>query len=109
MEPGEKSTLLGGIAHPTMHGPVEEISPLNTQAGGGFFASMTGVIRRRLGLRIQPPQKLSPVSAVESLRPVQSYSQSRPDSIVGSEYEMTDGFERTRKNYAKLANRRSVL
>jgi hypothetical protein len=37
------------------------------------------------------------------------YSQSRPDSIVGSEYETTDGFERTRKHYAKLANRRSVF
>jgi hypothetical protein len=78
-------------------------------AKGGFFASVAGTIRQRLGMANKPPQKLRPVSAVESLRPVQGQSQSRPSSMVGSEYEMQEGYERTRKHYAKLANRRSVL
>jgi hypothetical protein len=34
--------------------------------------------------------------------------QERPGSMV-SEYEMMEGYERTRKHYNKLANRRSVF
>jgi hypothetical protein len=106
MEPGEKTALLHHEhAHSYVHGPVEEIAPQQTFSNGGTWASMTGAIRHRLGMKTKPPQKLRPAGAVESLRPVHS----RPVSMVGSEYEMQEGYERTRKHYAKLANRRSVL
>ena len=98
MEPGEKTALLEGVH---AHGPVEVIGPQQHQhANGGWMAT----VRRRLGMKSQPPQKLSPAAGkMESLR------QERPGSLVGSEYEMRDGYERTRKHYNKLANRRSVL
>jgi hypothetical protein len=108
MEPGEKTALLGGVSPSNRHGAVEEITPIHTQASGGFFASMTGAIRHRFGMK-QTPQKLRKASAVESLRPVQSYSQARPSSTASSEYEMQDGYERTRKNFSKLSKRTSVL
>lgn len=102
MEPGEKSALLGhGHASPHTHGPMPE----QGNASGGWFASATSAVRRRLGMKDKPPQKLQQPSGAESLRPVAS----RPVSMVGSEYELQEGYERTRKNYAKLANRRSML
>lgn len=107
MEPGEKTGLLShGPSHSHMHGPVEELGPTAPEAGGGFFTRMTSAIRRGLGMKEQPPRKLQPASAVESLRPVPS----RPVSML-SEYELQEGHERTRKHYAKLANRnrRSLL
>lgn len=112
MEPGEKAHLLGGHSHEHVHthGPVEEISPMHSQANqGGFFASTLAAIRQRVGMVNKPPQKLRPASAVESLRPVQGQAHSRPSSMVGSEYEMTGDYERTRKHYQKLSNRRSML
>jgi hypothetical protein len=106
MEPGEKTALLGHEhAHPHVHGEVEEIVPQQVFNKEGTWASMTEAIGRRLGLKSGPPKKLQPASGVESLRPVQS----RPVSMVGSEYEMQEGYARTRKHYEKLANRRSVL
>ncbi|KAF1916879.1 hypothetical protein BDU57DRAFT_449041 [Ampelomyces quisqualis] len=110
MEPGEKSSLLHrGHAHSP--GTVENLNPhLHVTPSTGLFSSMSGTIRNRLGLETKPPQKLRPVSAVESLRaPLSPLPQSRPTSIVGSEYELQEGYERTRKHYAKLANRRSIL
>lgn len=104
MEPGEKTALLDSV-HTHGHGPVEEIEPNQPYSSGGIFATMGGAIRRRLGWKSKPPKKLAPVSATESLRPVAA---SRPTSMVSSEYEM-EGYERTRKHYNKLANRRSVL
>jgi hypothetical protein len=108
MEPGEKASLLHhGHAH--THGTADNLEPhLQASPSTGFFSNITGAVRNRLGLKTKPPQKLRPVSAVESMRapPLQ---QSRPTSMVGSEYEMQEGYERTRKHYAKLANRRSVL
>jgi hypothetical protein len=109
MEPGEKTALLGGVSPSNRHGAVEEITPVHTQASGGFFASMTGVIRHRFGIKSQAPPKLRKASAVESLRIVQPYSQARPSSMASSEYEMQDGYERTRKNFSKLSKRTSVL
>jgi hypothetical protein len=101
MEPGEKTSLLHhNHDHAHLHG-----TPQQTPPNTGFLASMSGALRQRLGIKSKPPQKLRPISAVESLRSPQS----RPSSIVGSEYEMQEGYERTRKNYAKLANRRSML
>jgi hypothetical protein len=107
MEPGEKTALLSNVrAHSQVHGPVEIVAPQQMESGAsGFFTSMAGAVRRRLGMKAKPPQKLQAVNAVESLRPVQS----RPISMVGSEYELQEGSERTRKHYAKLANRRSLL
>jgi hypothetical protein len=106
MEPGEKTALLAHEhAHPHVHGQVEENAPQQVFNKENTWASLAGVIRRRLGLKSGPPQKLQRASGAESLRPVQS----RPVSMVGSEYEMQEGYARTRKHYAKLANRRSVL
>lgn len=108
MEPGEKTALLGGVSPSNRHDAMEEITSIHTQASGGFFASMTGAIRHRFGMK-QAPRKLRKTSAVESLRPVQPYSQARPSSTASSEYEMQDGYERTRKNFSKLSKRTSVL
>jgi hypothetical protein len=104
MEPGEKSSLLHHAhGHPHTHGAVDEPQ---IQPKAGFLTSMSGALRQRLGIKNKPPQKLRQVSAVESLRSPLS----RPTSMVGSEYEMQEGYERTRKHYAKLAaNRRSML
>jgi hypothetical protein len=106
MESGEKAPLLGR-AHANMHGPVEEFAPLRSKAEGGFFARTTEAIKRGLGIKgHEAPQKLNSASAVESLRPP---PQSRPVSIVGSEYEMEEGHERTRRQYEQLSKRRSRL
>jgi hypothetical protein len=100
MEPGEKTVLLEGVH---AHGPVEVIgAQQQSYKNGGFLAT----VKRRLGWKSKPPQKLSQVRATENLRAPQP---SRPTSMVGSEYEMTGDYERTRKHYNKLANRRSVL
>jgi hypothetical protein len=101
MEPGEKSALLGAHSHGNLD------PHLQTSPSTGFFSSMSGKIRNRLGIKAKPPQKLQPVSAVESMRALPTPG-SRPTSMV-SEYELQEGHERTRKHYAKLANRRSVL
>jgi hypothetical protein len=83
----EKTSLLHSHAHPHAH-------------AGGFLAS----IKRALGINTAtPPRKLRPASAVETLRPAPP----RPPSML-SEYEMEEGHERTRKNYAKL-NRKSRM
>ena len=109
MEPGEKTHLLSGHhthPHAHVHGPVEELVPSEAKpGGGGFFASMAGAVKRGLGIKERPPTKLRPVSAVESLRAPSI----RPMSTAGSEYEMEDGHTRTQRQYAKLANRRSIL
>jgi hypothetical protein len=107
MEPGEKTSLLHhDHDHDHDHGHVHTHGiPQQTPPNTGFLASMSGALRQRLGMKTKPPQKLSPASAVESMRSPQS----RPSSMVGSDYEMQDGHERTRKHYAKLANRRSML
>jgi hypothetical protein len=107
MEPGEKTALLSDVrVHSQTHGPVQVVAPQEMNSGaGGFLASMTGAVRHRLGMKSKPPQKLKPANAVESLRPVQS----RPVSMVGSEYELQESSERTRKHYQKLANRKSLL
>ncbi|KAH7090439.1 hypothetical protein FB567DRAFT_291625 [Paraphoma chrysanthemicola] len=107
MEPGEKSALLAYDQSPSrMHGPVEELGPSPAKSGGGFVANMISTIRRGLGMKDKPPTKLRSATGAESLRHVQS----RPVSIM-SEYELQEGHERTRKQYAKLANRnrRSLL
>jgi hypothetical protein len=107
MEPGEKSHLLGGHgdAHVHPHGPVQEGHTREVPSGTGFFVSMTGAIKRGLGLKDHAPTKLRPVSAVESLRPPAT---GRPASVA-SDYEMEDGHTRTQRQYRKLANRRSIL
>jgi hypothetical protein len=106
MEPGEKTSLLQhDHSHSLTHSAVDGIAPQQTRSNGGFIASMSGALRQRLGLKNKPPQKLQPARAVESLRSPLS----RPTSMVESEYELQEGYERTRKNYAKLANRRSML
>lgn len=102
MEPGEKAPLLG---HP--HGTPHTHGA--DGAVGAWFSSTTGAIRKRLGFKDKPPQKVQEASGAESLRPVASRQSSRPQSLVGSEYEMQEGYERTRKQYQKLANRRSML
>jgi hypothetical protein len=102
MEPGEKTSLLHAHGHPHAH---DAVDGRQTNSNGGFLASISGAVRQRLGIKNKPPQKLRPVSAVESMRSPLS----RPTSTVGSEYEMQEGYERTRKHYAKLANRRSML
>jgi len=110
MEPGEKTALLGDAAHSNRHGAVEEISPIHMPASGGLIASMTGAIRHRFGMTKQPPQRIRTASAVENLRPAQPYSQSpRPSSLVSTDYEMQEGYERTKKNFSKLSKRTSVL
>jgi hypothetical protein len=119
MEAGEKTALLEGV-HAHGHSPIEELGNQQRYTSGGIFATLGGAIRRMFG---KPPQKLNPQgSSTERLRPVAGasprpasmvrpsmQSQSRPDSMVGSEYEMMEGYERTRKHYNKLANRRSVF
>ncbi|KAH8717053.1 hypothetical protein GQ44DRAFT_624203 [Phaeosphaeriaceae sp. PMI808] len=102
MEPGEKSSPLGNTH---VHSPVDGETTLQAAVKPGFFASMTTAIKRGLGIKDKAPKKLAQASGVESLRSAQS----RPVSMVGSEYEMQEGYERTRKQYAKLANRRSRL
>jgi hypothetical protein len=105
MEPGEKTALLAhNDAHGHVHGPVEEFAAPMTVGKEGVWASITGTLTRRLRLGARPPRKTQ-TTAVENLRAPQE----RPGSVVGSEYEMHEGYERTRKHYAKLANRRSVL
>ncbi|KAF1944188.1 hypothetical protein EJ02DRAFT_341468 [Clathrospora elynae] len=114
MEPGEKTHLLDGHGHahgtPHVHAddPVQELPPREVQASSGFLASVTGAVKRGLGLKGHTaPRKLRrPASAVESLRlPVSA----RPASVSGSDLEMEDGRSRTQRQYAKLANRRSML
>ena len=107
MEPGEKSHLLGGQGHAHIHphGPVQEGQTREVTRGTGFLASMTGAIKRGLGMKEHAPTKLRPVSAVESLRPPAT---GRPASVA-SDYEMEDGHTRTQRQYRKLANRRSIL
>jgi hypothetical protein len=112
MEPGEKSHLLGGHSHghPHVHphspGLAQEGQPREVKTGGGFLASITGAIKRGLGMKERrAPTKLRPVTAVESLRPPAT---GRPASVA-SEYEMEDGYTRTQRQYKKLANRRSML
>jgi hypothetical protein len=112
MEPGEKSHLLGGHGHGHAyvhsHTPAQEVSSREVRSGGGggILASMTGAIKRGLGIKEHhAPTKLRPVSAVESLRPPAT---GRPASVA-SEYEMEDGHTRTQRQYRKLANRRSML
>ena len=116
MEPGEKSHLLGGHehghghGHPHVHshdshGPLPEGHTREMKSDAGFLASMTGAIKRGLGMKEHAPTKLRPVSAVESLRPPAT---GRPSSVP-SEYEMEDGHTRTQRQYRKLANRRSML
>lgn len=104
MEPGEKTSLLGGShGHPHVHGhgQGEEVT-----SKPGFFASIGGAVKRNLGIKEhRPPTKLSQASALENLRPVGT----RPASVAGSEYELEDGHTRTQRQYAKLANRRSML
>jgi hypothetical protein len=110
MEPGEKSHLLGGHGHPHVHShdphrPVQVGQAREVNSGGNFLASMTGAIKRWMGMKEHAPTKLRPVSAVESLRPPAT---GKPSSVV-SEYEMEDGHTRTQRQYRKLANRRSIL
>lgn len=108
MEPGEKSALLNHHHndHHHQHGPVEELGPPPTQKTGGFFASMAAAIRNRLGVKPQAPRKFRTTTAVESLR---APMQSRPVSVVGSEFEMQEGQERIKRNFDRLKNRRSLL
>jgi hypothetical protein len=107
MEPGEKAPLLDHThGTPHMHG---QGAPHQAGTVGAWFSSTTGAIRKRLGLKDEPPQKVQQASGTESLRPATTRQSSRPDSMAGSEYEMQEGYERTRKHYQKLANRRSML
>ena len=107
MEPGEKAPLLhnhhDGHPHVHVHGPVE--APAQATSSNGVFTSLTGAVRRFLGIKQKPPPKLRPVSAVESLRAPSV----RPLSVAGSEYEMEDGYTRTQRQYEKLSKRRSML
>jgi hypothetical protein len=105
MEPGEKTALLAHEHdHAHVHGPIEEFAPPLQQQKESAWAAMTGAVRRRLGFGTEPPRRMQR-TAVEGLR----VPQERPGSMVASEYELQEGYERTRKHYAKLANRRSVL
>lgn len=111
MEPGEKAPLLDR-SHGYPHTHDSEGAAASQQGGavGAWFSSTTGAIRKRLGFKDKPPQKLRQPSGAESLRPVSTrHDSSRPASIALSEYEMQEGYERTRKNYQKLANRKSML
>lgn len=104
MEPGEKSHLLSkhGSPHVHSHG---EVQPLEAgQSKGGFFANAVGDIKRRLGMKESAPTKTRQASAVESLRP----SSIRPLSVA-SEYELEEGQTRMKRNYERLAKRRSRL
>lgn len=108
MEPGEKTHLLhnhDGQPHVHVHGPTDELAPAQVKPSNGFFASITGALKKALGTKQQPPAKLRPASAVESLRAPSL----RSLSVAGSEYEMEDGHTRTQRQYAQLANRRSIL
>ncbi|KAF1852112.1 uncharacterized protein K460DRAFT_373966 [Cucurbitaria berberidis CBS 394.84] len=112
MEPGEKAHLLGGNSkhphshpHVHVHDPAEEIPPGQAKPSSGFLATITGAVRRGLGMKEQPPTKLKSASAVESLRAPSV----RPLSMAASDYEMEDGHTRTQRQYDKLAKRRSVL
>lgn len=98
MEPGEKSSLLPHDPH----GAVHDYGTRETKQGwaSGVFGRIGGVFARG-----KPPKKTSTTTAVESLRPVSS----RPVSVVGSEYELQEGYERTKMQYDRLAKRRSRL
>ena len=77
-----------------------------TTGVGGFFASVTETVKRGLGLKQhQTPARLRPVSAVEGFRAAGTLRR----GSMASDYEMEDGLTRTRRQYQKLAKRRSVL
>jgi hypothetical protein len=112
MEPGEKTALLDSV-HAHGHGELGMSEKFNK---GGVFATVAHSIRQLFG---KTPVKYSKDTATERLRPVPAsrppsmvrpsmQDQERPGSMV-SEYEMMEGYERTRKHYNKLANRRSVF
>lgn len=114
MEPGEKTPLLDGHGHEHAHvhrqepsqGPADNAGSTKTAGVGGFFASVTETVKRGLGLKQrQTPTRLRPVSAVEGFRGAGTLRR----GSMASDYEMEAGLTRTRRQYQKLAKRRSVL
>jgi hypothetical protein len=112
MEPGEKHPLLGDDAqHGHAHVHTHDAPEVSSGDGkNGMFASVTTAFSKIKTPRLpfssgaNTPVKLSPAAGAERFRPV---------SVVGSprDVEMEEGIvhTRTQKQYAKLANRRSML
>lgn len=111
MEPGEKHPLLDDAHHGHAHVHAHD-SPHAPQSDGkkGMLATVSAAFSRITTPRMpfpegaNSPAKLSPAAGAERFRPV---------SVVGSprDVEMEEGIvhTRTQKQYAKLANRRSLL
>jgi hypothetical protein len=113
MEPGEKAPLISEHEHGHVHtqehgqGPMEDAATGMARGAGGFFASVAETVKRGLGIKEEQTRaKLRRASAVESFRP--AVNTLRRGSMA-SDYEMQDGLTRTRRQYQKLAKRRSVL
>jgi hypothetical protein len=107
MEPGEKTDLLNGHGrvHVHAHGSTEESPPQEIKGSANVFASITGAIKRGLGMKeYRAPMKLRRPRGMEHLRSTNG----RPGSLA-SDYEMEDAQTRTERQYRKLANRRSLL
>ncbi|KAF2130877.1 hypothetical protein P153DRAFT_286938 [Dothidotthia symphoricarpi CBS 119687] len=105
MEPGEKSDLQHDYGKPHVH--VEEVESetpsLRQKSSNGFFTPIVSAFSRLTGQfgKKRAPARLQSGSAVERMRPVSVAS--------NAGYEMEDGTTRTQRQYAKLANRRSML
>ncbi|KAI8934551.1 hypothetical protein NX059_008250 [Plenodomus lindquistii] len=104
MEPGEKRPILDasrGHRHRRGHGD----GPREVQAGG-LFASVSGAVGRAFRIKQSSrPKKLRFGDVGEELRG----SNAGPVDVRGTDYEMESGHARTQRQYAKLANRRSML
>jgi hypothetical protein len=95
MEPGEKP-ILGGNVPIHAHGHPHTHSHGTNNKKGGFLAPIATAINKLRDRTLH-------------IGPKESQTRLRPVSVVDVDFEMEDGSTRTQRQYAKLANRRSML
>lgn len=107
MEPSEKTPMLSDSEHGHVHkrGRAHDDAPREVKAAGPLD-SILGAVGRALRIKERTaPTKLRSGNATEELR----HSNARPVDVGEAGYEMDNGHTRTKRQYAKLANRRSML